>query len=602
MRRLDELAPMRRLAFIGVAWALLVVATPGLVFATGSALLATLALVPWALGASRPGRRAFWVEWLAAGAGLSASCIWTTKVLWITLLVVAIVPGLYMALAGIALRRIAPRFPLWIAAPAAWGGFEMLRYLIEPPFGFGWMRLGHHASDVGWLAGSARVFGVGGITFVLATLAGGLADAVRVAAAPKQGATGGASAASGSGGAARAVLALAPALGPLALAVAVGLSTSPPATVPGPRVLLVQPAFEQQRKMAPPDPRELLEESIALTRRGLQELERRGERAPDLVAWGEAMLPFSLADEGLAEDLARGARSKPWAAFEVGPRDVERMRENAEYGVRAALFGGHGRERVLPPATAFLTGTDFFAARGGVVERWNAVLLWDAHGRRVGWVSKAHLVPGGETMCGLERLELVRSLANDLAGYLPDFASRKEPNVLELPGVGPRGSTRIGLSVCFDNAFEDPYTRPLRADAGVDLHLVCSNEAWYEESFEYDQMLAFSRLAAIATGRSFVRATNAGVSTAFDPAGRELARLVVGGKDRMVAGTLAVDAPVPADPGHRTPFVALERVWQAVFVALPLLLLLFARRRAVTAPARAGRDGPIGSPEGRPRA
>lgn len=578
----SELSPLRRLGYVGLAWSLLVLATPGLVFATGSAPIATLALVPWALAASRPGRRAFWIEWLAAGAGISASCIWSTKVLWITLLVVAIVPGLYMALAGIALRRIAPRFPLWIAAPAAWCGFEMLRYVIEPPFGFGWMRLGHHASDVAWLAGSARVFGVGGISFVLAALAGGLADAVSGWFGSKGSATGGARAASGGGGAARAVFALAPALGPLALAVACGLSTSAPLTVQGPRVLLVQPAFEQQRKMRAPDPLELLEESIALTRRGLAELERRGERAPDLVAWGEAMLPFSLADDALAEEVARGARSKPWAAVEIGPRDVERFRENEEYGVRAALFGARGQERVLPPGTAFLSGTDFFATKDGVVERWNAVLVWDAAGQRVGWVSKAHLVPGGETMSGLERLEIVRSLCFELAGYVPDFASRKEPNVVELQGVGPRGRTRIGLSVCFDNAFEGPYTRPLRSEPGVDFHLVCSNEAWYEESFEYDQMLAFSRLAAIATGRSFVRATNAGVSTAFDPEGRELARLVVGGKDRMVAGTLLVDVPVPADPGHRTPFVALERAWQVGLSGLPFLLMLLARRRPVT--------------------
>ena len=176
------------------------------------------------------------------------------------------------------------------------------------------------------------------------------------------------------------------------------------------------------------------------------------------------------------------------------------------------------------------------------------------------------------------------------------LASRLEPNVLALPrpsswsspgspATNGAGTWRIGVSVCFDNAFEDPYTRAVRAGA-LDFHLICSNEAWYEESFEYDQMLAFSRLIAIATGRSVVRATNAGVSAVFDPAGRELERLVVGGRDRMVSGTLRADVPVPvaAERESQTLFVRLEHAWSAAWVFLPLALFLRARRRPVTGP------------------
>lgn len=579
---LADLAPLPRLALVGLAWTLLVVATPGLVFADGSVVLATLALVPWALGARHPGRRAFWVEWLCAGVGLSAACFWTTKVLWITLLVVAIVPGLYMALAGVLLRRIAPRAPLWLATAAAWTGLETLRYVVEPPFGFGWLRLGHHASHVELLANSARVWGTGGLSFVLAAVAGGVATVIAARGAAVD--AGGARAPSPG---ARSFLALVPGALLLALAVVLGLATHAPATVPGPRVLLVQPAFEQQRKMRPPSARELFEESCALTKQGLDQLAARGEPAPDLVAWGEAMFPFSLADEGLEAAIAAGARTQPWAAFEVGRAELELLRGNEVRAVGGALFGRDGGERLLPPGTAFLTGSDFFALQDGVIRRWNAVVLWDARGERVGWTSKAHLVPGGETMCGLERLEIVRSLADDLAGYIPDFAAQDEPNVLVCPRPSERGggAWRLGISVCFDNAFEDVYTRPLRTNEGVDLHLVCSNEAWYEESFEYDQMLAFTRLAAIATGRSIVRATNAGISSVFGPDGRERARLVVGGKDRMVRGTLAAEIPVPADPAERTPFVRLERAFLLLWIGLALGLAGFPRRRAVTAPS-----------------
>ena len=114
---------------------------------------------------------------------------------------------------------------------------------------------------------------------------------------------------------------------------------------------------------------------------------------------------------------------------------------------------------------------------------------------------------------------------------------------------------------------------------------MCSNEAWYERSFEYDQMIAFSRLAAIATGRSVVRATNAGISIVLDPAGREVARLHdPSGEDRMVRGTLAAVVPVPEGDADAVPtaFVRLERAWIALWLALPFLLGFFVVRGGYT--------------------
>jgi apolipoprotein N-acyltransferase len=103
-------------------------------------------------------------------------------------------------------------------------------------------------------------------------------------------------------------------------------------------------------------------------------------------------------------------------------------------------------------------------------------------------------------------------------------------------------------------------------------------------------MVAFSRLIAITTGRTIVRATNAGITLAIGPDGREIARLSRQGKDRMVPGTLRLTVPVPsAGEGAPRPFyVRAERAWQAAWIALPLVLALlarFSRRRPVTASA-----------------
>ena len=114
----------------------------------------------------------------------------------------------------------------------------------------------------------------------------------------------------------------------------------------------------------------------------------------------------------------------------------------------------------------------------------------------------------------------------------------------------------------------------------VDLHLVVSNEAWYETSCEMDQMIAFSRVFALMTGRSFVRATNSGVSAVLAPDGRELGRVRdAAGVDRAVAGHGAWTVPVPAtDDRAIPPYVAWSRVSEGMWLALLALGLVHARR------------------------
>jgi apolipoprotein N-acyltransferase len=572
---------MKRLLAALATWTLIFLASPGILSENGWGLIAFVALVPWSLACSRPGRRAFWLEWLAAAIGISALCIWSTYVLWITLLAVAIVPAFYMAVAGVVLRVLARRWPLALAAPAAWCALETLRFLIEPPFGFGWMHLGTHLHATTWIAGSARVFGVGGLSWVLAACAGGIADWIRRRSPPRAGEVRAPSPSD------RALPSALLGAGPLLAAIVLGALTHAPVVRAGPRLMLVQPSFAQKRKMESPDARDLYTESLHLTELGLESAKKAGEPIPDLVAWGETMFPVSLVETGLLEAYDRGARSVPWAKHEITRSDIQWMvRIEQDWIVRA--FFGRGQKPgagVLPAGTSFLTGVEYEALRDGEIRRHNAILLWDADGRRADVGGKVHLVPGGEQLCGLERLAWVRDLSLSLAGYVPDLVPFDRTRVFTLKTRNGE-STRFGVTVCFDNAYEDPYTEPLRREA-LDFHLVCSNEAWYEESFEYDQMVAFARLLAIATGRSIVRATNAGITLVIGPDGEDVARLSVDGKDRMVPGTLRVTVPVPA-AGESAPtpfFVRAEHGWQALWIGLPVLLALLARiseRRAVT--------------------
>ena len=175
-------------------------------------------------------------------------------------------------------------------------------------------------------------------------------------------------------------------------------------------------------------------------------------------------------------------------------------------------------------------------------------------------------MPGAETIYGLGRFQWVRDLCVGIMGYVPDLEPFDEPGTVALRARDGR-EFEIGISVCYDNSFLDPYVDVAR-EYDVDFHLVLSNEAWYESSHEADQMLAFSAFAAITTGRSVARATNSGVSALFGPDGSERARLVVDGKDREVEGTLEVVVPIPAGEEERAPtfFVRTRPAWLAAWI------------------------------------
>ncbi len=547
---------------MGTTWFLLLLATPGFVHPDGFLTLALVAFVPWALFASRPGPKAFWIEWLAAAIGLSAQVYWNVNVLWITLLAVAIVPGAYMAFAGVVLRRLARDFPLAIAAPVAWIGLETLNGVVEPPFGFGWMRFGHHAHDHAFLLGAMRVVGVGGVGFALASVCGLAADAWTARAGGRRLSR----FAIGFAGAAALVCVIA------------SLATSPPTIRMGPRAVLVQPDFKAVRKQQNADPFDSFDEAVDLTRRGLAAAAQGGKQA-DFVAWGETVFPFSLAEPTLADAFRRGTHDVPWSRHPLQLEHVERMHETERVLIGRVLFGVGGKDRVLPPGTLFVTGAEEYVERDGLARRANSIFVFGEGGARLGSGSKIHLVPGGESLAGLERFAWVRDSAFELAGYVPDLVADEHTGVVELP---LRNGTRVrmGLTVCFDNTYDGPYTEPLRRGP-LDFHLIASNEAWYVETWEFDQMLAFSRCIAAATGRSMVRATNSGISIVIGPDGRDVARLVgAGGKDRNVAGFLVADVPVPVDAASTTPYVTLEPWLRGAWIVLPFALYVLTRRRS----------------------
>ncbi|MHC4264113.1 MAG: apolipoprotein N-acyltransferase [Planctomycetota bacterium] len=544
-----DLGPGARAARIGAAWGAFLLGSPGTLEPGGHVLGALLFAALWCSTAVRPGRAAFWIEWALASIGFGVLMGWLAYISTPAVPAAGIGMGFYAAVAGVAARRASFRVPPLLAATVAWVGFETLRDLIPTPFGMGWLRLGHLAADIELLAGSARWYGVVGLSLVLTGVGAGATALLGPRPLPAV-----------ERRVARLFVTALPVL-------AVGLSSfGAPEVEAGPTVLLVQPNIGQARKQLGVDWGDIITSQRRLS------IEGQADGPVDLVCWSETFLGVDLFSADALAAVENGIEFDPWQAAVLGPSDI---RASGSVDLEQALV----KERILGiglpqgdllPGTAFLAGAEEWRAIDGRLRRVNAAVLWSAEGASTSF-SKRHMVPLGETMWGLERFDWARDWID---GYLADLVAADDPRPLVFEDREGR-AWRIGTPICFDNAYLDTF----RDD--VDLHVVLSNEAWYRRSFELDHMVAFSRLAAIATGRSVVRCTNSGIGYACDPEGRELARLVVAGEDREVKGTLRVEVPVPVDPTFRTGFSRWGAVlrWAAAGAGI-LIGMLGGSRRA----------------------
>lgn len=247
---------------------------------------------------------------------------------------------------------------------------------------------------------------------------------------------------------------------------------------PAIRVGIVQGNVDQSLKWEPAYQKATVDAYLDLSARQI------GEAATDLLVWPETAMPFYFQDgDALAAAVARFAR-----------------------------------ERGVP----LVTGSPAYARVGEAYSLYNRVYLIAPDGRVAAHYDKAHLVPFGEYIPFGKYLPFLSKLAHGVG----DFVAGQDAAPLR------HGNLALGLLICYEAIF--PELAQASVEAGANILVNVSNDAWFGRSSAPLQHLDLAALRAVEQGRFLIRATNTGISAVIDPRGRVLAQ-----SGLFVAETLA---------------------------------------------------------------
>jgi apolipoprotein N-acyltransferase len=352
--------------------------------------------------------------------------------------------------------------------------------------GFPWNAYGQALAENLYLAQTASMIGLHGLTVLAVALAA--TPAVIVTEGPD----------------ARRWLAGACAVAALAGMGLFGWHRIPAAQSPlvaGVKLRIMQPNLPQDDKFRPEKGREILERYLALSDRattprtlGLQDVTH--------LIWPESAFPFLLGQSPQALSMITAA---------------------------------------LPPNVTLVTG----AARAGTAlpgeaqpPIYNAIQVVTRAGGIVASYDKHHLVPFGEYLPAPFQ-SLLHGLGLTAFVAIPGgFTAAPARTMLEVPGLPP-----IAASICYEAIFPGAVMPQIAGSARPRLMLNVTNDAWFGMTPGPYQHARQARLRTIEEGLPMVRAANNGISSVVDAYGRVVGSLPLG-----IDGVLDTGLPMAIGP------------------------------------------------------
>ena len=431
---------------------------------------------------------------------------WIRHVTWAGLFIMSGLLALYWLVFALVMRAILRRRGITlltlIIAPCLWISMEYIRSFFLT--GFPWFFTGH--TQYQWLAliQIADVIGVYGISFEVIMVNMAITLAIYRL---KTGST-----------------CLYPLLIPIVILGTVltygYIRLNRIATEPGPNIGIVQGNIEQSLKINPPDPYELYEKHLKLSRKLAA-----NQPKPDLITWAETMFPY----------VCSMSIQDKWI-----PQNMEILKEPAMLCGVPHLIGAVSFE-----------GTD--AEKHFRI--YNSAYYIDENGIVNGRYDKIHLVPVSEYVPWRKALPWLDTLILSLSELeeVREMSSGQNKELFQID------KWKFGILICYESIFSE-QTRNI-VNQGGDFILNLSNDGWFKDSAELEQILAISAFRAVESRRTFIRATNTGISAVIQPSGQVKILKNDKGNSKEMAGAWTEQIPIASS---RT-FYAVSGNYFAIF-------------------------------------
>ncbi len=444
----------------------------------GNPVIAWVALAPLLVALHRaPPGRSFLLGLVTGLVYFTGTLYWITQVMAVyggLATVVAVVinalliaylslfPALFAMVVSRVSLAVGPRGLL--AAPFVWVATELGRTYILT--GFPWVLLGYSQVTNTPVAQLASIFGVYGLSALVAGVSASLAYVAIRQLTPATGQR------------TRSLLAnYRPLMLMLALVVAIGiwgtfrvrrgdLTRNGDAVTVG----LIQGNVDQSDKWDQRRAAGIFRDYLAMTRKAI------GEGA-QVVLWPESSIPFY---------------------FEEDRPAAEEVRTLAREAKVPLLVGSDQIDRSTPPTRYY-----------------NSAFLVRPDGSTGAVYRKMHLVPFGEYVPMKRVLFFAKHLVEAVSDFSPGDAA------VLLPVRGHLMSTAI----CYEIVYPDLVRTS--ASGGSELLSTITNDAWFGRTSAPYQHFAQASMRAIENGRYLVRSANTGISGIVDPYGRVLAQTAI---------------------------------------------------------------------------
>ncbi|MEW6027043.1 MAG: apolipoprotein N-acyltransferase, partial [Planctomycetota bacterium] len=109
------------------------------------------------------------------------------------------------------------------------------------------------------------------------------------------------------------------------------------------------------------------------------------------------------------------------------------------------------------------------------------------------------------------------------------------------------GRYKYGVQICYESIFPELTAESVKR--GADFIINISNDGWFKDSSELEQILAISAFRAVENKTTFVRATNTGISAVIQPSGRIDVFSGQNGRAKEVQGAWIKPLPVSGQKG-----------------------------------------------------